>query len=397
MVSPPALATGCNRVLIADDDLFFRMLARETLEEAGFLVEDASDGVQAVEAFLHTQPDLILLDVFMPRKDGFAVCREVRNHPKGTNTAILMMTAMDDSDSIKLAYEVGATDFMIKPVNWFIVGQRAQYMIRNKLAQDELLAKEHQLDSLNRTLEDQIAQKLAELRHKDQILIEQGRFASMGEMISNIAHQWRQPLNSLGLTIQDIKVTYDDDALTSEVIDRQVDRAMDVIDFMSQTIDDFRSFFQPQGGKLRDFLVTESIDKSLALLRPSLNSCGITIECSHDDDFDLAMVPGEFCQVLINIVNNAREVLVERKVTNPRISIQSFREDGRAVVAIRDNAGGIEEKVLPRIFDPYFTTKHEAQGTGIGLYMSRMIIEKRMGGSLSVCNNDGWTEFRIAL
>jgi C4-dicarboxylate-specific signal transduction histidine kinase len=260
-----------------------------------------------------------------------------------------------------------------------------------EVAQEDLAIKQHQLEALNLTLEERIEAAVKELRQKDQALIQQSRLAAMGEMINNIAHQWRQPLNMISLIVQRLPDSKD---LSQKELAREVERVMDIILHMSQTIDDFRYFFRKDKEKTL-FTANQAVAKALDLISPSLNDKGISISIDEQSKVDVYGYSNEYAQVLLNIFSNAKDVLVERNVAAPRISINISRADDRSVVTITDNGGGIGSDSMPRIFDPYFTTKDKTQGTGIGLYMSKIIIEQNMGGSLSARNVDGGAEFRI--
>ena len=264
------------------------------------------------------------------------------------------------------------------------------------LAEACLAVKQQELEDVNHSLEDRIATTLKEIREKDQILIQQGRLAAMGEMISNISHQWRQPLNNVGLIIQNLQDMCENGELTTDIMDREVRMAMDVIQFMSNTIDDFRYFFRPDKEK-NEFIVNEVIAKTIKFMLPALRHYGITITVNEEPDVSILGYPNEYSQMLINIINNAKDELLERKVPDPRIMICVFHDDRLAVATVTDNAGGIDDGVLPKVFDPYFTTKEPGKGTGIGLYMSKVIVEKNMDGRLTARNVPDGVEFRIEM
>ena len=236
----------------------------------------------------------------------------------------------------------------------------------------------------------------AELREHELLMLHQSRLAAMGEMIGNIAHQWRQPLNILGLHAQELLITYKRGEVTMEYLETNVKKVLETIHHMSQTIDDFRYFFRPDKEKL-DFKVYEMVEKTISLLEGSLNSEQIKTSVIATGDPVLNGSPNEFCQVILNIIINARDAFVAKPVPNPMITIEINTEKERCIVVITDNAGGIPDDALGRIFDPYFTTKGPDKGTGVGLFMSKNIIEKSMGGTLSVRNVDGGAQFRIAI
>ena len=263
-----------------------------------------------------------------------------------------------------------------------------------RLAESALAQKRLELEELNRSLEERIAQAVDDLRQRDQMLIMQDRLVVMGDMINNIAHQWRQPLNILGLVIQQLPLFYEVGELNRELLNEKVGKGMELINHMSRTIDDFKNFFRSDKEKVA-FSVGETITKTLNLVENSFKDQEIEITFHPEGNPDIFGYPNEYAQVLLNILMNARDALVGRKVDAGLISIRATEEGGKSVVTITDNAGGIPGEVMDRLFDPYFTTKGPEQGTGIGLYMSKIIIEKNMGGTLTVRNVAGGAQFRI--
>jgi signal transduction histidine kinase len=234
-----------------------------------------------------------------------------------------------------------------------------------------------------------------ELRVKEQMLMQQSRLAAMGEMIGNIAHQWRQPLNTLGLIIQELPMNYELGVFTKEHLDASVSRAKQVIYHMSQTIDDFRNFFRPDKEKI-PFRINDAIARTIPLIDGSFREQQITIATDAPDEIFIHGYQNEYSQVILNILANARDACVERPTDLPRVVlIRLYRENDRAVLTITDNAGGIPEEIMGKIFDPYFTTKGPDKGTGVGLFMAKTIIEKNMNGILSARNSGDGAEFRI--
>ena len=261
-------------------------------------------------------------------------------------------------------------------------------------AQEELAVKQQQLEVLNQSLEMRVNESVAEIRLKDQMLIQQGRLAAMGEMIHNIAHQWRQPLNNIALIVQNLQLTFMTDNLTQAEMDKEVANVMDVVMHMSRTIDDFRNFFRSDKEK-RIFDVRKTVENALEFVGAIFSNCNIQVDLSADEDVCANGYQNEYAQVVLNILGNARDVMVERKIVSPRIIIKIVKEGGRTIVTVTDNGGGIDENVLPKIFDPYFTTKEQGKGTGIGLYMSKAIIVQNMDGKLTARNVGDGAEFRI--
>jgi signal transduction histidine kinase len=259
---------------------------------------------------------------------------------------------------------------------------------------DERIRVEEALREAHDELEQRVRERTAELREKDQLLMLQNRQAAMGEMISNIAHQWRQPLNGLGLLIQSLPMVCEKEGFNTGFLEVMSEKAMQLILHMSQTIDDFRNYFKPDKEMVL-FNVSQPVSRTINLIEESFKNLKIVVEVNVMEDPVLNGYPNEFAQVLLNILINARDAMVERTVSDPKIRITTSTQNGKAVVTINDNGGGIPENLMGRIFEPYFTTKAPDRGTGIGLFMSKTIIEKNMGGKLLARNSADGAEFRI--
>jgi PAS domain S-box-containing protein len=274
------------------------------------------------------------------------------------------------------------------------VGERTEELALSiRSLQDEIMERARVEKSLSvETAERLLA--LEALREKEQMLIQQSRLAAMGEMIGNIAHQWRQPLNLLGLTTQQLLMFYDMGGFDRKFLAENVENSMKLIFHMSQTIDDFRNFFKPDKEKAK-FKVREAVTNTLTLLEGSLQSPRISVEIVALEDPVINGYANEFAQVVLNIIINAKDVFTEREINDAKLSITVASENDCAVVTVADNAGGIPDDVIDKVFDPYFTTKGPQGGTGVGLFMSKTIIEKNMGGRLSVRNTANGAEFRI--
>ncbi|MFA7242851.1 MAG: ATP-binding protein [Sulfuricellaceae bacterium] len=261
-------------------------------------------------------------------------------------------------------------------------------------ALDELAQEQEQLRLLNETLEQRVTEEVNRNREKDHLLIQQSRLAAMGEMVGSIAHQWRQPINTVNLILQNIRDDYRYGELSDESLNRSVELGNRVIQDMSRTIDDFRNFFRPNKEK-KPFQIRRSVDNVRALVDAAFQRRGIEVEIEGDEELEVLGYENEYAQVLLNVLNNAKEAIAARGVANGRISIHLARTDGEARVTVSDNGGGIKAEAMERIFDPYFSTK--ALGSGIGLYMSKMIIEQNMGGRIYAGNIPDGAEFTLVL
>ncbi|MBF0516896.1 MAG: PAS domain S-box protein [Nitrospirae bacterium] len=268
----------------------------------------------------------------------------------------------------------------------------------------ERKAMEKELKQLNTNLESLVVEETQKRRQNEQMLIQQSKMAAMGEMIGLIAHQWRQPLNAIGITVQDLKDAYAYGELNDKYINETVDVTMSQVNFMSKTINDFRNFYKPSKEKCR-FDVKAAVEELLWMFEQIFKKSGIdiTIETVQHTELSTDGYPNEFKQVLLNILNNAKDAITAKKESEGsaytgqiEIIIGTDEDKNKIIVSIRDNGGGIPQHILERIFEPYYTTKGE-QGTGIGLYMCKTIIETNMGGSLSARNYDGGAEFTISM
>lgn len=252
------------------------------------------------------------------------------------------------------------------------------------------------LKEMNSNLESLVLEEVNKNRQKDLMLIQKDRQIAMGKMISSIAHQWRQPLNALGILLQNIETAYFSKELTDAYMQKKVEKANELIAFMSQTIDDFRDFFKPGKQKII-FSVKEVVEKSIAFLQAGLTKSEIKIKTHMEDGIMVYGHPNEYAQVVINIVNNASETLVERKIASPEIQIELNKLGNIVELGIKDNGGGISEEIIEKIFDPYYSVRPSGQGTGLGLYISQTIIEKHMQGEIRVKNINGGALFQIIL
>ena len=236
----------------------------------------------------------------------------------------------------------------------------------------------------------------AEKERQEKLLIQKSKMASMGEMIGNIAHQWRQPISELSGLFFDIESAYDYGELNKKYLSKRIDEANDVVEYMSKTIDDFREFYNPNSKKEK-FYLFDNVVKTISIVHSSFKYHNIKIHVEVDKTITIIGYSSEFSQVLLNILSNSKEIALMRDVHEPIIKIYSKVDKGKIYLHVEDNCGGIKEEILDKIFEPYFTTKYN-YGTGIGLYMSRIIIENKMGGKISAQNieNSG-ARFTIVL
>jgi PAS domain S-box-containing protein len=253
-------------------------------------------------------------------------------------------------------------------------------------------ASEEALRRLNETLEQRVREEVEKNREKDHLLIQQSRYAAMGEMIGNIAHQWRQPLNAVGLILDNILDAHRYNELTEAYLTGQIEHGRRLVGKMSGTVDDFRNFFRPSKEK-EAFNALDSVNEAISLVSAGFRNNRIDIELEADEDIRIMGFANEFSHVLLNLFANAKDAIQARRVEKGKVWVRLGKDGAWATLSLRDNGGGIEEAAMERIFEPYFSTKE--MGAGIGLYMSRTIIEKNMEGQLSARNVEDGAEFLI--
>jgi signal transduction histidine kinase len=254
------------------------------------------------------------------------------------------------------------------------------------------------IQRLNNDLEVKIEEEIEKNRQKDSLLFQQAKLAAMGEMIGNIAHQWRQPLNIISMLFQKVYRQHTNGTLDNTAMEHALSQAMDTITHMSQTIDDFRGHFEPNKEKVH-YTLYSVIENAIALVEPSFNLANITVETSVQSDIELYGFPEDLKQVLLNLVNNAKDAIVSNTVSIGAIRLEAdcSEDKTQALIRIYDNGGGIDIQYIDKIFEPYFTTKHKSQGTGIGLYMSKRIVEEHLGGSIRAHNDAEGALFTIVI
>lgn len=236
-----------------------------------------------------------------------------------------------------------------------------------------------------------------EVQTQQDIIVEQSKATAMGEMISMIAHQWRQPLQAIAILIQKLPLEkMIDGDISDETLEEVVGSIDEQLAYMSKTIEDFRSFFNPEKDKNRIY-ASALVEQARDFLAYSFKVDEIDFTIESGEDVELSVHINEVVQVFINILNNAREILAERVISNRKINVKYYKQKDNVVFEISDNAGGIPSIIINKIFEPYFSTKKNKNGTGLGLYMSKTIVEKNGQGMLSVKNLNDGASFKIVL
>ncbi len=283
----------------------------------------------------------------------------------------------------------------------FVIGILS-FVISNRINQafndykNSVTKKEQELQELNKTLELKVEKAIYDVQKKDRAMLHQSRLARMGVMLNMIAHQWRQPLSELSGVLMELETANKFKMLDDKIIEESVKESNKLIGFMSNTIEDFRNFFKPDKKKVY-FYVDDACNEALTLVNASIKNFNINLVKKVKYNSLIYGYEREFAQVMLNLISNAKDVLVQRNIKNPKINIEIDAIENSVIIKVLDNAGGVEEEYFELIFEPYFTTKSSTKGTGLGLYMAKMIIEKNMEGEISVENRSKGALFLITL
>ncbi len=372
-------------VLIVDDtpeniDMLINILYDE------YKVKAATSGSVALNiANKSPQPDIILLDIMMPGMDGYEVCKRLKEDPETADIPVIFITAMSDENDEKKGLELGAVDYITKPISPFITKAR----IETHLA---LYEKEQYL-------KERIQQETEKRIATEKLLLRQSRLAAMGEMLSAITHQWRQPLSVLATVSATMRLDAETENLSQESVSHQLDDMDTTLDFMQQTMYDFKNYFKADKEK-KDFSVKEAVENVTTMLSAALKNNNIMCELQADDNVDAYGISSELKQVILNLISNAKDAIKERAQTfdtyQGKIAISVRKEGTKGIIEVSDNGGGIPQESMGKIFDDYYSTKEE-KGTGIGLSMSKMIIEDQFLGTIDVENTDEGAKFTVVI
>ncbi len=350
------------------------------------------DGQTALDIAKKEKIDLILLDIMMPNIDGFTVCKMIKENKPTSNIPILFLTAKGETEDIQKGFDLGAVDYITKPFN------PTELLIRVK---NNIELSGYKLD-----LEKRVQEEITKTKEAQNFMLQQSKLAEMGEMINMIAHQWRQPLGAIGSAVIAVDFTIKSGKYNLEYknerdellsfINNKNQRINDSIEFLTNTIDDFRNFYKKDREK-ESVNITIPIIKTLDIVQLAINNNGINIITNFKTDAKINIYKNELMQVILNILKNSEDNFIIKNINNPKINISTKKENNNYIISIEDNGGGIKTDIIDNIFDPYFSTKHEKNGTGLGLYMSKIIIETHHNGKLIVNNTSNGVCFDIII
>ena len=260
----------------------------------------------------------------------------------------------------------------------------------------QLKQRTKELEVMNKSLEIRVKEEVRKNTEQEQMLFIQSRHTQMGEVLSMIAHQWRQPLNAIAMTNSGMQVMLRSAHYDKTQFVSNTKRIEGYVQHLSKTIDDFRNFFG-QDKKKCDLTLSSIVDDAMDLIGSALEAEGIELIIKGRGDCIVHSYPNEILHALLNLLHNAKDILAKEQIKDKRIILYMFHDAKVACLEVRDYGGGIPKEILGKIFDPYFTTKEESGGTGLGLYMSKLIIEKHCQGSLQVENVENGASFKLIL
>ncbi|MDD2894452.1 MAG: PAS domain S-box protein [Aliarcobacter sp.] len=345
------------------------------LKQAYKVFENAHDGIIITDV----NANIINVNKSFERNTGYVLDEVIGQNPK------LLKSDLQDKDFYKNMWKE-----LIKNNFWEgeIVNKRKDggfYVERLKIS--TVYNENRELVNYIALFSDITLQKEQQklIKEKEKILYQQSKMAAMGEMIGNIAHQWRQPLNVISVSASGIKLWIEDDLYSEEDAKDFIEAILNSTNYLSNTIDDFRNFYKDDLEKV-DFNVKKSIEKTISLLKTVFIKEHIKIIYLSEEKLFINGVENQFLQLMMNILNNAKDVLVENNIEDKCIFIDMYEKENHKYIEIIDNGGGVGDDIIEHIFEPYFTTKHKSLGTGIGLYMSEEIVTKQLSGKLYVYN-----------
>ena len=372
-------------LLYVEDHEQTRIRTVETLSIFFKNIIIAVDGMDGMEKFRENSFDLIITDINMPKLNGLEMLKKIRLIDE--YIPIIIISAQDETNYFTKVIRFGIEAYLLKPFDVEDLIAVFQKTVEHILIKQEL--NEYKI-----SLEEKVKEQVEELNNKNMFMVHQARLASMGEMINNIAHQWRQPLNRINSCVAVLNSIPHSNFTENKIITSKIKSIEKNTKYMSNTIEDFANFFHPNKVQTQ-FIVQNTIKKALTLIATRITTVNIII-CPYDE-VAVYSFENEYQQVLLSILHNAIDNFNEKDTATPTINITLKSDKTHSYLSIEDNGGGVNHKDINRIFEPYFTTKFRAEGTGLGLYMAKMIIESSMGGKLSVENKNSGACFEIKI
>ncbi|MBF0337151.1 MAG: hybrid sensor histidine kinase/response regulator [Nitrospirae bacterium] len=354
-------------VLYVEDNEGIREDIAGILNKFFGVVNTADNGAKALDMYTNRCYDIVISDIRMPGLSGIELTGKIKTiNPE---QAMIITTAHDDYSCMYELINMGVDKFVTKPINL--------------------------LTLLTGLLH--VATRIHHRRAYIADMLAIARLSAMNEILAGIAHHWRQPLSAVSLYVQELPELYIDGQLDEQTLNNSVANIMQVIKSMSHTIDEFRQHCKQTEPK-EVFSIADAIDDAVFIVKDTLNCNGISLIKEYETDITTEGNKRQFSNVLIlELLCNGIEALLTNKPHNPYLKLHVTTKDNKTVITVSNNGGLISDKAISKLYEPYFSTKSVASGSGLGLYLARMLLEREFGGTISAINIDGGVEFRIEL
>ena len=362
------------KLLYVEDHLDTQQIFGEIL---ALFVEDvliASNGEDALELFLQHPVDIIITDIQIPLMSGLEMIQEVRKINQ--DIPIIITSAFNEKDLLFKAIDLGVGHYLTKPILVDKLQPCLEKAIKHVIEARKAL-------EYNKYLAKRVQEEKILREAKEQLLIEQNKYVKIGHMLGVVAHQWKQPLHYLNLLIEDIGLESEYGTVDKNYINACVKKGTDKINFLSQTMDNFLGFYKSNPDAY-SFRVRPVVEEIVGFLSKPYATLGIQINTDYKGDFQLYGIENEFQQIILNLVNNAKEAFERAMKDNASIHIEISSAEALGIIKISDNATGVPENIIDKIFDRDYTTKEN--GNGIGLHLVNKLISKKLNGSVKVEN-----------
>ena len=369
---------GQIKILYVEDEDNIRENTKRPLQYLCDELYLAKNGQDGLEKYKQYKPDIVISDIKMPVMNGIEMAKLIKQIQP--NQHIIFTTAHSESAFFMDAIEMHVDGYILKPIDYELLENKIRLII------DQIILKQQY----------HLQQEL--LNQQELEMLAQAKNAQMGELIGNIAHQWRQPLSIITTAASGIQIRKKMGIVDEKYEEELLEAINQNGQYLSTTIDKFTNYVNEQK-VIKKVIIQDRINIALDIVGGSLSEYGIKVINNYDekDPIEVKIIIGELSQVIINIINNAKDILLHNNIDNKLITIDLEKTNQDIIISIQDNGGGIPLDIIDKIFDPYFTTKHKSQGTGLGLHMSKTIIEKNINGKLSCENRDDGAVFYIKL
>ena len=374
-------------ILYVEDDKDTRESFSDLLEEYCSKLYVAKNGLEGLEIFKNNHIDIVLSDITMPKMNGLEMAEAIFDINE--NMYIIILSAYSDIHHLQKAINLGINNFLLKPID---IDKLEDSL--NKITKQIKNARE--LEKLNQTLNARVQEEIEKNAKKDVLLLSQSKSSQMGELLSMITHQWRQPLNAISSSSISISLKNQMDTLAKEDINVHTEFLETQTQHMSKIINDFMDFFKPENNK-KLFSIKELIHKIKYIIEAQLKYERISLNIIGED-IKIFSYENELSNVILNFISNSVDAFNDLEIDDKKIEISVIDKDNDLIeIIFKDNAGGIKEDKLDKVFDAYFTTKEQGKGTGIGLHMTKRIVNEVLDGDIYVSNVDNGAEFRIII